>query len=222
MPKPLPLCWLLLLLSGWACAPARFVKPLARGEKAVSFNLGGPLIGFAETTIPMPLTALSGAYGFTDNLTGFAGLHTTALAFGVIQTDIGVVRGLSTPAGLRPGISVSPVANLMLDTWEGKFKFYPQLDLNAYWHLGPRESFLYLGSNNWFELAGTRAHGERQQTHWLANFQSGYTFVRPKMNYTIELKYLAPFHPNKNVVVDYRGIGGNGAVGAYFGVSRKL
>lgn len=222
MRVPLLFCWILLLVGAWACAPVRVVKPLAAGEKALSFNIGGPLIGFSETTIPMPLTAVSGAYGVSDKLTAFAGLHTTALAFGVIQTDIGVVRGLSTPTGLRPGISVSPVANLMLDTWENNFKFYPQLDLNAYWHLGQRESFLYVGSNNWFELAGTRAHGERQEIRWLANFQSGYTFVRSKMNYTVELKYLAPFHSNREVVVDYRGIGGNGALGVYFNVSRKF
>ena len=38
----------------YSCAPSRIIKPLNKGEKAVSINAGGPLIGFAGTKIPVP------------------------------------------------------------------------------------------------------------------------------------------------------------------------
>ena len=75
-----------------SCAPSRYVRPLEEGQKAITGNLGGPLIKFSGMTIPLPLTAISLGYGLKDNLTIYGGVHTTALSFGVIQGDFGVVK----------------------------------------------------------------------------------------------------------------------------------
>src|ERR1022692_1070902 len=117
-----------------SCAPARYVKPLDKGQTAVSASFGGPLILYGNTTIPVFLTSLAAGYGFNAGLTGFAGLHTTSLLFGVFQTDLGIVKQLRKQDGWIPGVTVSPVANLMIDKWQGKFSFFPQLDANAYWN----------------------------------------------------------------------------------------
>jgi hypothetical protein len=222
-----PLCKgnLAVVMAMWffaSCAPARFVKPLNKGQTAVSASLGGPLILFAGTTIPMPLTSVAVGHGFKNDLTGFAGLHTTALAFGVLQTDIGIVKELRKQKGLVPGVTVSPVANIMFDKWQGKFSFFPQLDVNAYWHYREKANYVYVGIGNWFDLNNKRSEGDAQQTHWLPAIQLGHTLEKHKWDYTLELKYIAPNHNNQRIVVDYQGIGHSGVIGVYIGVTRKF
>ncbi len=204
-----------------ACAPARFVQPLQPGERAVVFNVGGPLVGFAGTTIPMPLSAVTGGFGVREDLTAFGSLHTTALLFGTVQAEAGVVKSFAQPNGWIPGLSVSPVANLAVDVREGNPKLWPQLDLHAYWSPGDRH-LLYTGVSNWFELAGTRAHGEEQPTRWIASPQIGYTFTRGRWDYTAEIKYLAPQIGNRDVAVDYVSPGERGAIGTYLGIARRF
>ncbi len=211
------------LLPVWlisACAPSRFVKPLDKGQTVVSASLGGPLILFANTTIPMPLTSVAVGHGFKEGFTGFAGLHTTALAFGVLQTDIGFVKNVNKQKGWVPGVSVSPVANLMMDKWQGKFSFFPQVDANAYWSYPKKPHFVYFGVSNWFDLNSKRSQGDPQKTHWFPIMQLGNTIVQRKWSYSIEVKFAPKI--NHPVIVDYQGFGTGTALGAYIGVSRKF
>ena len=213
---------LLLVIFVTGCAPTRFVKPLDKEQKVINASFGGPLIGFAGMTIPVPLTSLTGGYGLKEDLTIFGSLHTTALLFGVIQTEFGVVKSFLTPDKFKPGLTVTPVINLAIDKWKGNFKLWPQLDINAYWNYKDKDNYFYLGSSNWFELAGKKAHEEKQTTLWIGNFHAGHTFVRGKMDYNLEFKYLAPFFSNQDVVVDYKSFGNNGAIGVYMSVTKKF
>jgi hypothetical protein len=206
----------------YGCAPTRIVKTIPKGQTNISASLGGPLISFHNLIIPMPLTSVSVAHGFKDNLTGFAGLHTTALAFGVIQTDIGITKTLKKQDGWSPGISVSPVANLMFDTWEHHFKFYPEADINVYWNYKQKQNYVYAGMFNWVELSATRAFNEPQSNQWIPGFYIGHTWSRKIMEYSVEAKYLEPFTSNKNLVVEYTSFGNTGAIGIYFGITRKF
>ncbi|MCW3124108.1 MAG: hypothetical protein JWQ38_3600 [Flavipsychrobacter sp.] len=212
---------LLAILFG-SCAPARYVRPLAKGKTVATATFGGPLIKYSGMTIPVPLLGVAAAHGYKDDLTGFAGLHATSLFFGVLQIDAGVVKGLRKPDRWIPGISVSPVANLMLDKWAGKFSFFPQADVNAYWNYGKQNHYCYIGLSNWFDLHTTRAEGEPQTKHWLPVIQAGNVYVRKKMEYTLELKYIAPNYSSRDLVVPYIAPGQNGAIGLYIGVTRKF
>ncbi len=216
-----PLFFLLLLLA-ISCAPSRFVKPLEKGQKAINVHLGGPLIGFAGTTIPIPFTSVTGGYGLKENLTVFASIHTTALAFRVFETDIGIVKQLMAQKGYAPAITITPVINMAFDGWEYNFKFWPQIDINAYWHYKQKRNFFYIGLGNWFELSTNKAHNEKQLVHWIYNPHLGHTFVRNKWDYNLEVKYLAPTTERTPNVVDYKGFGSTGAVGVYFSVTRKF
>ena len=206
----------------FSCMPSRIVRPLDKGEKAVNLHVGGPLIGFAGTTIPVPFTSLMYAQGVTDKTTVFGSLHTTSLLFGVVQTDIGACQNLYYNDSLKLGISVTPAINMAYDTWEGNFKLWPQLDVNAYWDIKPQKSFVYFGVDNWFELSGTKAHNQSQKNRWIINPQIGFTHVRNKWNYNIEGKWLTPYLKNTPNVVDYKGISGKGAVGIYISFTRKF
>jgi hypothetical protein len=213
------LALLVTVMSMAACAPARFVKPLDKGQKAISASLGGPLILYGKTTIPMPLTSIALGYGLDSGLTGFAGIHTTAMLFGVIQTDIGVVKQIRKQDNWIPAVTVSPIANLMIDKWQGKFSFFPQLDAHAYWNYPKKPHYAYVGLSNWFDLNSKRAEGDVQKTYWLPVVQLGNTIVKHKWTYTIELKYAPKI--NYPVVVDYQGIGRATALGVYLGIARR-
>lgn len=205
-----------------SCAPARFVKPLQKNEKAISANFGGPLISFAGAVIPMPLTAIGGGYGINDKLTAYSNLHTTALAFGVIQLDAGIVQEILSQNKWRPGISINPGINLAYQIKAEDFKFWPQLDVNAYWNYKNKPHYFYAGISNWFEFSSTRALGEPQPHNWIFIPQIGHTFVNKKFNWNLEVKYIAPNISHKNIVVEYHAPGNNGAIGVYFGVARKF
>jgi len=210
----------LVLLS--ACAPTRFVKPLEQDQWAISGSFGGPLVDFDGTTIPIPFTSIGAGYGLTDYTTAFANINPTALAFGVLHLEAGVLQSIIAPEGVRPGISAGGSLNFMGDMWWANMKLFPQIDANLYWEYGHRENFFYVGTSNWFDLAAQKAHGEIQQNNWIFNLQAGHTFGGPKWNFTLEAKYLAPFHSNQNLVVDYTSFSRQGAIGAYFGFIRKF
>lgn len=210
------------LLTLFACNATRIVKPLAKGERQIGAGLGGALIKFVGVPMPLPLTNVYGAYGVTDKTTAFASVHTTALMFGVFQTDIGITQNVLKQNKFLPGISVSPVANLMFDRWDKNFSFYPQLDANAYWNYGKKQNLLFASMNNWFELRDTKAHNESQTTHWLPSISVGHQWYGKKVNWQLEAKYIAPNQSNKNIVVDYIGMGNTGTFGLYIGLSRKF
>lgn len=205
-----------------ACAPTRLVKPLEKGQKDVSFSLGGPLIGYAGTTIPIPLSSVCGAYGIKENLTAFASFHTTALAYGTFQTDMGIVKQISKQNKYIPAISITPVVNLMFDKWENNFSFYPEFDWNLYWNYNQKKNFFYVGNSNWFEARLKRAHEETQEKHLFPSIYLGHTFVRNKMTYTIESKFINPNVSNENMPVDYKSLGKKGAIGIYFTISKRF
>jgi len=210
------------LIGLFSCTPSRVVRPLEKGQKTVSAHLGGPLIGFAGTTIPIPFTTVHYAQGITNKTTLFGSVHTTSLLFGVFQTDIGACQQIYFHDSLRVGLSVNPALNIAFDKWEKQLKCWPQLDINAYWEIKSKKSFLYAGVENWFELAAYKAHAITQQKHWLIAPQLGYTYVREKWNYNFETKYMAPTIANTPNVVDYRGIAGKGAIGVYISFTRKF
>jgi hypothetical protein len=198
------------------------VKPLDKGEKQIGFSIGGPVIGFGGLTIPTPMSSLSMAYGLKESTSVFGGLHTTSLAFGTFQIDAGITKGILIQKNAMPGLSASFVTNFMLDKWEKNFSFYPELDANIYWNYGKNKHLLYLGTTNWFELRGAKAHDEVQNNAWLSTINLGNTWHRKKMNFTLEYKLMAPLQVNDQTVVDYRVFMNKGVNGAFFTVSRRF
>lgn len=211
----------LILVTVFSCAPSHFVKPLQKGEKALNAAVGGPLIGFANTVIPVPLSSLTAGYGIKEDLTGFATIHTTSLLFGLGHLELGLVKEVFPQKEWRPALCLTPQVDIVTD-FQHAFKCWPVLELNARWKDRKKESFFYLGLSNWFELSSTRAGEEPQQHFWIFNPHIGRTFVRQKWDYTIEAKWLAPNIERLPNVVDYKGPGHMGAFGIYFGITRKL
>jgi len=205
-----------------SCAPTRFVKPLSKNENAVTANLGGPLIRFGKATIPIPFMSISYGRGITDKTTAFGSIHTTALLFGNIQTDIGICQSIYKNDSLKFGITINPAMNLAFDKWEKNFRAWPQLDINAYKNILKDKAFVYVGLTNWFELSSQRAHQEPQTQRILINPHLGITYTTKKWAYSLETKFLQMNRNNTPNVVDYVGINQKGAIGIYLNFARKF
>ena len=212
----------LSLALTFSCTPTRYVKPLQKKEIAVSAHLGGPFIGFAGAIIPVPFTSVGAAYGLRENVTVYSNFHVTSALFGTIQWDMGGLYAPLKPDKWKPGLSFSFTGNFAVDKWEGNFKFWPQLDINAYWEYSKkRGSFVYTGLSNWFETALQSAHGEKQRLHWIPALQVGHTFQWTKWDFNTEFKY-AGLNVRSDVVVDYKSFGKYGAPAIYLGVTRRF
>lgn len=206
----------------YSCAPARFVKPLAEKQQAVNLSLGGSLFEYNNITIPMPLLTAAYGYGIDSTLTGFGAINITSALYGNLQFELGATKRILMQRGSIPGVSVTPVANIIFRNKDA-FKFYPQLDVNAFWDFNENRNFFYLGVSNWFELAGKKAHDEEQNHRWLFTPMLGHTFVRDKWDFTVETKIIAPHIKSDKAAVDYKTpFGKNGAFGIYLGYSRKF
>lgn len=214
-----------LLVLANACTSQRIVRPLEKGQSAVSAHLGGPLIGFAGTTIPIPFTSLSYAKGITDSLTVFGGTQLTNLAYQNLHLALGAAYGILKPNGWIPGVSLSATLNFLSDFRQFNARLYPQLDANVYWNYGT-DHLMYVGTTNWVELNNTRAHNETQEKRLLSGIQFGNTFSTKKWMYTIDSKWLAPSRNTNDLTINYKtySFGGEpkGAVGLYFGITRKF
>ncbi len=211
---------LLILVFASACAPTRLVKPLAKHQKVINASIGGPVVHFSGLVIPTPFTTVTGAYGLTDKTTVFGSLHPTSALFGVFQMDAGMVQQLSAQKKWLPGLTTSPVLNFATS---GKdTKLWPQLDVNAYWNYKQRPNFFYAGVSTWFEFAAVKAHNEVQSQHVFPNFQLGHSWIKPKADYQVEVKYLGSNFSNRDIVVDYVGVARKGALGVYFSFSKKF
>ncbi|MEX1190939.1 MAG: hypothetical protein WEA99_03130 [Brumimicrobium sp.] len=222
-----------------SCGPSRFVEPLNKSENAVSVSLGGPLANIpGVATIPMPFTSIGYGRGVTDNITAFGSWYSTAAVFGVVQFDAGATVGLWKSKNKKHGFSGTGGFNFATDRFEWNTSFWPQLDANYYWKYNhrsqtqddlltkggvPKSNLLYAGIGTWYELKGIRAHDVEQPTRVVPMLNIGHDLNWNKWTMKLEVKLLAPFTSNEDVVVDYVSLMGNqGATGVYLGFTRRF
>ena len=165
-----------------SCAPARFVEPLKKGQQVITGNFGGPVAKIPGIgSIPIPYTAIGYGRGLTDKTTVFGNLHTTSLAFGVGQTDLGVSQGIWKNDQM--GVSAQGTMNILVDFYTGANRFWPQLDANYYLKYGKNSkpvqldalckveskhyNFFYVGMSNWFDPYKTESQGRPNAQFWI-------------------------------------------------------
>lgn len=198
------------------------MQPLNKGQWQVAASVGGPVLEKESKPNVIPLSSVSVAYGFSQNLTAYAGIHPSTATYGIYQLDAGYSHELITPFYVQPGITYSIALNGFLDRADSETKVYPQIDLNAYWLLPFRNDFVYVGISNWFELASKKAHEQTQDRRWIPGLHTGYTLQFDNWGLNTELKYLAPNANNQNLLVDYYSPTNHGSLGIYLSLSRKF
>jgi len=175
-----------VLLALASCAPTRFVEPLKRGQQVITGNFGGPVAKIPGIgAVPIPFTAIGYGRGLTDKTTIFGNLHTTSLAFGVGQTDIGVSQSIWKND--KMGISAQGSVNILVDFYTGANRFWPQLDANYYFKYGKNSkpvqldalckvdskhyNFFYAGISNWLDPYKTESQGRPNAQFWITSVQ---------------------------------------------------
>ena len=96
-----------------SCAPSRFVKPLEDNQSAVNVAIGGPLIEYGTSTIPIPFLTATYGYGIDSSLTIFGGLNITSALYENLQVEVGIVKQLMNQKRYYPAITISPVINFI-------------------------------------------------------------------------------------------------------------
>lgn len=205
-----------------ACGPTRVIKTLEKGEKQVSANLGGPVIKFAGAPIPLPLTSVNYQHGIDTGITVSSSLYTTDLLFGTVHLEANL--GIKTFENKKKsfGLTSTPGIHLFYDFNESNFRAYPQIDLTTWWQYGEKPNLLFGGIGSWVELRKEKAYGELQTNELMPYISVGHQFNRPKWAFLTELKYIGFPYDNRWGVVDYIGPSHYGALGFYFGVSRRF
>lgn len=218
----LRILYLLLLTFLFSCAPARFVKPLAKKQHAANVSLGGALIKYGTATIPIPFITANYGYGIDSTTTGFAAFNITSALYGNFQLELGATKQLFKQKKYFPSLSVTPIFNFIYKNKDAH-KLYPQIAINAFWEYGKRKNFFYVGVDNWFELASKRQYEIKQENHWFFMPMVGHTFNSKNWDFNIEAKVIAPNLSNEKLVVDYvTPFKTHGAFGVYVGCTRKF
>jgi hypothetical protein len=233
--------WIFYALAAFylsACAPARFVEPLEKGEQVLTGHFGGPVAKVPGIgAIPIPFTSIGYGRGITHTTTLMGALQTTSLAFGVGQFEVGASQRIWKND--RMGVSGQVNVNFLFDFYTGANRIWPQLDANYYFKYGkewkpvkldrfcveqPKNyNFFYAGMSNWFDFYRIESQGRPNEQLWIPNFQLGHQWIRPKLSYQAEMKILAPTYSNENIVVPYPSILQNrGAMGLYLGITYRL
>ena len=214
------LIFLIIPFVALSCAQSRFVEPLDKGQWSAGGNFGGPLIEYAPAVIPIPLLGAEVGYGIDTNLTVHGGVNITSMFFGNFHLDAGVTYKILDQKKYIPNVSVSPSFNFVYDVYDKVGKFWPVLDVNAYWNYGERRNYFYAGFNNYFELSGTMDNDQPQAHHWLFSPQIG-NIIKGKnqrFQFTTEVKFLGVNLDSEYSFIPWSGVTGNmGATGIYLG-----
>lgn len=222
-----------------SCGSTRFVEPLKKRENAVAAEFGGPIVNVpGVATTPLPFTSLTYGRGVTNRLTLHGSWHTTAALFGVAQFDFGGTYGIWKSENRKHGVSGMLGFNTGFDVFENNFKLWPKLDAHYYFKYNQKSmvqddlltssgkskaNLLYVGLGSWYELETIKAHGERQEDFVIPMLNLGHDLNWRKWTFKTEIKLIAPFNSNENVVLDYFSLTGkNGATGVYLGFIRKF
>lgn len=226
------LLFAITILIFTACAPSRHVVPLGRKEKAISYSIGGPALRRNNLPLPIPLSSISYGYGITKKTTRLAAVHISPLLFGIYHLEAGFLREFYYNKKLKIGFTGNLMGNFITDQWDWNFKFYPQIDLNFYWHFKgdshyhcdcPKDrgslQFIYIGSTTWFELNRRDTYNINKGQRFLLNPHFGYNIGSKRIKLNFEIKYYLPYvQLQSSNLPYYNSLGNYGAFGATIGV----
>jgi hypothetical protein len=204
-----------LALLLFSCNTTRLIKPLPVKETRVSLDAGGPIIG-----TPLPLSSICVAHGLRENLSLFAGMQLTNLAFNTLQMDLGLSYGLMAPDGYRPGWNLNLILNPMTEGRAEGFDLFPESTFTGYWDIKGKH-FPYLGFTAWYDFGAAKAELNKGQ-FFHPTLLAGYNYEANNWVFGLEGKWLQFDQQLHIPQVDIANINGNGSIGVYLKVAYRL
>jgi hypothetical protein len=179
-----------LLVAGLAgCTQSHIVRPLGKGNGVVNASLGGPFVHVFGLDIPAPIFTAGGGYGVRDDLDVYANLDVTALAFGLLHVEPGVVlHPVIRESGAIPTVSVGASLHLITDFRDARA--VPNLMGALAWRY--KRHMLYVGGDLGFGFGASREDGERAFRFLGGPFVGGEVRAGKRVGLALELKWLAP------------------------------
>ena len=218
---------LFILILG--CGTLNTARPLPEGKQAVGLTFGGPLIGFADTYIPIPGAVLEGRSGLKP-WKGHAldlnyGLNLTTIAFDQIGLHLGASTLLVGQNGASPAISLSTRTffyNNYLSNGPAESEgiwIAQQLGTTLSWDIKP--GLVYLGAEQTFDLKApslllTPFVGIELGKEGVSNGLNNGSAVQ------LELRHYAIGRVNETTLVEWRALQGTGALGLNIGYSYRF
>lgn len=205
-----------------SCSSVRQIRPLDKGESAVTISLGGPITELGDIYSPLPLLSIGYTRGLLSRkLELEMGLHITEGLYGVLMIDGGLNYRPILSSGLRPGIIVSPKVFFTTDFSSSSVRIYPDLNLTSYWKIR-QNFFIYLGLENWFEFSQEREDGNPQDNHWLIVPYLGLNCGNEKLLFQFESRVYTPNLKNTGRPTKNIGLGDNGILGFFIGLNYTI
>jgi hypothetical protein len=213
-----------MIVALWlACSTTRALAPLQKGTAAVTVSLGGPILDFGGTPLPLPIASLGGIYGVDGKTNVHAAFYPPPLGqFAVLGFDVGASRELVVPHAARPRIMADLTAysffgDLSAGDPKGGYRLFPDLSAVASWPIPGCDACtakvsLYAGIDSLFQPF--------PEFHWAPSPEVGVEIYAGKhVGFQLELKWLEGWRPSDPYVADWYGVGGNGALSFQLGIN---
>ena len=205
----LTLMYVLLLATG--CSVTQPVRVLKEGTTRITASLGGPLIPFKESTIPVPYFNIGLMRGYTPDMTTTANIHVLMALLGNIGLDAGASFRVLQQGGWQPEVTVKGQLNLFSDLQSlSNARAFPLVSANGSYLVGG-STLLYFGTDHLLQFS--------EPVYFVSPFARTQFSVSEHLALQLEVKWMAANVITAHGVFEgHSSIGTRGALGTFVGV----
>lgn len=212
---PASLSVVLLSLFFLGCGATQPVRVLDERETKVSASIGGPLIPFGKSTIPVPYLTAGIQHGVTPSVTITGNVHLLTALLGDVGVDAGAATRVLRQDGWIPEITCKAQCYFYYDAKRGNNpRIYPLLTANASCLQG-ESTLLYSGIDNLFQSA--------EPAYLLSPFAGMQFSIGRRIEMQIEAKWMAAnVNTEHGIMEGHNSVGGRGNIGTFLGFHYRL
>ncbi|MFZ5433515.1 MAG: hypothetical protein ACOZB3_07055 [Calditrichota bacterium] len=184
--------------------------PVGAQKMQVSASLGGPMVDAFSRTIPIPYGLVGATYGVSNEFEVYIDYHVTASAFKFLGVTPGVVYFPRLPWGrLVPAIG----ADGLIFSDLSATRIYPELTASTAYRLSEQWT-PYLVFRYTFQAG--------RNSLQIPSAMAGTSYRSGRMQYFIEMQWLALNRDNRWNPVEYHGVSHRGALSVQVGAALDL
>lgn len=206
----------MLIFSLLACSMNHGVRPVGKGNVAVTGSYGGPVIEAFGAPFPLPLSTVGVRYGVSDRSDVHASFHPSVAAmFGLVGVDAGASYLVAPELGRRPAVVVDGTVSLFAgDTVDGEpeggARVYAGGAALASWSVTSRDHLLYTGGELFWQPVPSRLYA--------APVVGARLMASRRLGVGLEAKWLQPWEDVSGLTAHFYSPGQQGAITAQVGL----
>ncbi|MCP4809769.1 MAG: hypothetical protein GY913_25120 [Proteobacteria bacterium] len=206
----------MLVFSMLACSLNHGVRPVGKGNVAVTGSYGGPVIEAFGAPFPLPLSQVGVRYGVSDRSDVHAAFHPSVAGLaGLVGIDAGASYLIAPELGRRPAVVVDGTVSFFGgDTVEGEpeggVRLYTGGAALASWSLGERDHLVYTGAELFWQ--------PRPSQLYAAPVLGTRLMATRRVGVGLEAKWLQPWEDTEPLTAHFYSPGQHGAISAQLGL----